>query len=192
MANKAIFITALLLFMAADAYSQGYVGTVLTGTGILDPITVGKSSIGSSSVGALTAQANLSGTWALDLSGTQSRHFELQVLQKGDLISGRGQISDGEMILPVTVAGSTSGDRPTIFISVIDSGQTFRVKLSHSGTSISGEYDSLSGTGTSESGTATGQLALSSPADRTTVLGNGTNPSASSGAYVGRAARSVS
>lgn len=192
MANKAIFIAALLLFLAADAYSQGYVGTVLTGTGILDPITVGKSSIGSSSVGALSAQANLSGTWALDLVGTESGHFELQVLQKGDLITGRGQISAGERILPVTVAGSTSGDKPTIFISVIDTGQTFRVKLSHSGTSISGEYDSLSVTGIGESGTATGQLTLSSPADRTTVLGNGTNPSASSGAYVGRAARSVS
>lgn len=189
---KAILIAALLIFLAADASAQGYVGTVLTGTGILDPITVGKGSIGSSSVGAVSTMANLSGIWSLDLRGTERRHFELQVLQKGDLISGRGQISIGETLMPVTAAGSLSGEKATIFISVIDIGQTFRLGLSHSGSSISGEYDSLTAAGSSESGTATGQLTLTSPTGSATVLGNGTNPSATAGAYVGSATRGIS
>lgn len=191
MASKAILIAALLLFLSASAYSQGYMGTISTGTGILEPITVGKSTISPASVGAISMQENLSGSWSLDLRGRESRHFDLQVLQKGDLIAGAGQMSSAQGSQAVTVSGYMSGGSPTIFISGIDRAQTFRVKLSHSGSSLAGEFDFISQDAAAESGTATGQMALTAPASQAKLLGNGTSPSGSAGAYVGSATKSI-
>ena len=191
MASKAILTAVLLLFLSGVASSQGYMGTVSTGTGILDPITVGKSTISPASVGAISMQENLSGTWRLDLRGRESRHFDLQVVQKGDLIAGSGQMSSGQESHAVAVAGYMSGNSPTIFISGIDRVQTFRVRLSHSGSSLSGEFDFISQDAAAESGTATGQMALTAPASQAKLLGNGTSPSGSAGAYVGSATRSI-
>ena len=191
MASKAILTAVLLLFLSGVASSQGYMGTVSTGTGILDPITVGKSTISPASVGAISMKENLSGSWILDLRGKDSRHFELQVVQKGDLIAVSGQMSSGQESQAVAVAGYMSGDSPTIFISGVDRVQTFRVKLSHSGSSLSGQYDFISLDTAAESGTATGQMALTAPASQAKLLGNGTSPSGSAGAYVGSATRSI-
>ena len=191
MASKAILIAVLFLCLSAGAYSQGYMGTVSTGTGILEPLTVGKSTISPASVGAISMQKNLSGSWTLDLRGRESRHFDLQVVQKGDLIAGSGQMSSGQESHAVAVAGYMSGDSPTIFISGIERVQTFRVKLSHSGSSLSGEFDFISQDAAAESGTATGQMALTAPASQAKLLGNGTSPSGSAGAYVGSATKSI-
>ena len=191
MASKAILTAVLLLFLSGVASSQGYMGTVSTGTGILDPITVGKSTISPASVGAISMQENLSGSWTLDLRGRESRHFDLQVVQKGDLIAGSGQMSSGQESHAVAVAGYMSGNSPTIFISGIDRVQTFRVRISHSGSSLSGEFDFISQDAAAESGTATGQMALTAPASQAKLLGNGTSPSGSAGAYVGSATRSI-
>lgn len=191
MASKAILTAVLLLFLSGVASSQGYMGTVSTGTGILNPITVGKSTISPASVGAISMQENLSGSWTLDLRGRESRHFDLQVVQKGDLISGSGQMSSGQESHAVAVAGYMSGNSPTIFISGIDRIQTFRVRLSHSGSSLSGEFDFISQDAAAESGTATGQMALTAPASQAKLLGNGTSPSGSAGAYVGSATKSI-
>ena len=191
MASKAILIAVLFLCLSAGAYSQGYMGTVSTGTGILEPITVGKSTISPASVGAISMQENLSGSWALDLRGRESMHFDLQVVQKGDMIAGSGQMSSGQESQAVAVAGYMSGDSPTIFISGVDPVHTFRIRLSHSGSSLSGEYDFISQDAAAESGTATGQMTLTAPAGHTKLLGNGTSPSGSAGAYVGSATKSI-
>ena len=63
--------------------------------------------------------------------------------QEDDLILGSG-LSQDQSGLAVTAAGFVAGDRPTIFISLIDSSQVFRLKLSVSGEALAGEYDSLS------------------------------------------------
>ena len=191
MASKAIPIAVLFLCLSAGAYSQGYMGTVSTGTGILEPITVGKSMISTARMGAISMQQNLSGSWALEFRGRESRHFDLQVLHKGDLIAGSGQMSSGQESQAVAVAGYVSGDSPIIFLSGVDRVQTFRVKLSYSGSSLSGQYDFISLDGAAESGTVTGQMALTAPTSQVTVLGNATNPGASAGAYVGSATKGI-
>jgi hypothetical protein len=185
MANKAILIVLLFLCLAANASSQGYMGTVTTGTGIVPAITVGKGSISTSSVGAISSLENLTGSWTVDLKGTQNRRFDLNMFQKSDLILGSGQMSADQGSLTVTASGSVAGDSPTIFISVIDAQQVFRVKLSRSGAALAGEYESLSADGKSESGTATGQITLATRTSQATHLGNSTSPSASTGAWVG-------
>lgn len=166
-------------------------GTISTGTGILEPITVGKSTISPARAGAISMQENLSGSWTLDLKGQESRHFDLQVVHKGDLIAGLGKMSSGQGSQSVAVAGYVSGNRPIIFINGIDRAQTFRIMLTYSGSSLAGEYDFISQDAASKSGTATGQMTLTAPASRAKVLGNGTNPSASAGAYVGSATKGI-
>ena len=190
MAFKKIIIALLFICLAANVSSQGYMGTVSTGTGIVPAITVGKSSISASSVGAISSLANLTGSWALDLLGTQIGHFDLQMYQEGDLILGSGQLSADQSGLTVNAAGTMAGDRPTIFISLIDREQVFRLKLSVSGASIAGEYDSLSAAGSRRSGTVTGHITLAAGESHITALGKSVNPSATSGARVGRAAQS--
>lgn len=191
MANRAILISLLILCLSSSVYSQGYMGTISTGTGILEPITVGKSTISPARAGAISMQENLSGSWTLDLKGQESRHFDLQVVHKGDLIAGLGKMSSVQGSQSVAVAGYVSGNRPIIFINGIDRAQTFRIMLTYSGSSLAGEYDFISQDAASESGTATGQMTLTAPASRARVLGNGTNPSASAGAYVGSATKGI-
>jgi len=191
MALKAILVLLLFLSLAANASSQGYMGTVRTGTGTIPAITVGKGPISASNVGATSSQANLTGSWALDLKGTQIRHFDLQMYQRDDLILGAGQLSIDQSGLAVTVAGYVAGDRPTIFISLIDTEQVFRLKLSVSGEALAGEYDSLSPAGERELGTVTGRITLVAKKSLATTLGKSVNPSATAGAWVGRATQSI-
>ena len=178
MALKAILIVLLFLSLAANVSSQGYMGTVSTGTGIIPALTVGKSSISASQVGAISSRLNLTGSWALDLLGTEIRHFDLEMYQEDDLILGSGHSQD-QSGLAVTAAGFVAGDRPTIFISPIDSSRVFRLKLSVS--------DYLSPTKSRQSGTVTGRITLAAKNSPATALGKSANPSASSGARVGKA-----
>lgn len=191
MALKAILIVLLFISLAANASAQGYMGTVSTGTGIIPALTVGKGSISATNVGAISSRANLTGRWALDLLGTQIRHFDLQMYQEDDLILGSGQMPAEQSGLAANAAGSVTGDRPTIFITLIDTVQVFRLKLSISGDALAGEYDSLSPTGWNESGTVTGLITPAAGESRATPLGTGVNPSATSGAWVGSVTKSI-
>ncbi|MBN1234479.1 MAG: hypothetical protein JW999_00340 [Methanotrichaceae archaeon] len=191
MASKAILIILLFISLASNVSSQGYMGTVSTGTGVVPALTVGKGSISPSNVGAITSRANLTGSWALDLKGAQIRHFDLQIYQQDDLVLGSGQMSADQGGLAVVAAGSVAGDRPTIFISLIDAGPVFRLKLSVSGESLAGEYDSLSPAGPREFGMVTGHITLAAGKNYATTLGKRVSPSATSGAWVGRATQSI-
>lgn len=188
MAKNSAIILLLFMSLVANALGQGYMGTVSTGTGIIPALTVGKGPISAASVGSGSSQANLTGSWSIDLKDGGIRHLDLQMYQQGDLILGAGQMSTGQA---VTAAGSVAGDRPTIFVSVIDAGQAFRLKLSVSGESLAGEYDLLSRGQSSESGTLTGRIAFASPKSQATALGKSISPSATSGAWVGKAAQSI-
>jgi hypothetical protein len=192
MASKAILIVLLLICLAANVSSQGYMGTVSTGTGIMPALTVGKSSISASQVGAISSRANLTGIWALDLLGAEIRHFDLQMYQEDDIILGIGQLSADQSGLAVTAAGFVAGDRPTIFISLIDSSQVFRLKLFISGEALAGEYDFISPTKSRQSGTVTGRITLAAKKSLETTLGKSVNPSATAGARVGKATQSSS
>jgi hypothetical protein len=188
---KAILIILVFICLAANASCQGYVGTVSTGTGIIPALTVGKSSISSSNVGSVSSQANLSGSWALDLKGTGISHLDMQMYQEGDLIFGTGRSSADNGGLAVTAAGFVVGDRPTIFITRIDGEQVFRLKLSVSGEALAGEYDSLSPMRSRESGTVTGRITFAARKSPATALGKSVNPSATTGAWVGKATQSI-
>jgi len=188
--NKILIALILFISLIANASSQGYMGTVTTGTGILPPLTVGKGTISPASVGTLSTQLNLTGSWSVDLKSSEIRHLDLQIFQESDLVMGSGLMLADGVNRAVTVAGSVAGNRPTIFVSSIDKPEVFRLELSASGTALAGEFDSLSSSLIRESGTVTGSMALSSRQNQPTVLGKSLNPSANSGALLGRATES--
>ncbi len=191
MATNGILIAVILFVcLSAQASSQGYMGTVTTGTGIVPPLTVGKSTSSTANVGALSSLANLTGSWSVDLKGPQIRHLDLQMFQKSDLILGSGKMNSGGVSLPVVAAGSAAGNGQIIFISLIDNSEVFRLAFSSSGTALAGKYGSLSAAGVSESGTMTGSIVLAPKQNQLNALGKGTNPSATLGAWVGKAAQS--
>ncbi len=185
--NKILIAVILFISLIANVSSQGYMGTVTTGTGIVPPLTVGKGTISSESVGALSTQLNLTGTWSVDLKSSVNRHFDMQIFQESDLVMGSGLMLADGVNRAVTVAGSVAGDRPTIFVSSVDKPEVFRLELSASGTALAGKFDSLSSGLIRESGTVTGSMSLSSEQNQPTVLGSSLNPSATSGALLGKA-----
>ncbi len=192
MAAKAISI-ALILFIcfSSGVSSQGYVGTVSTGTGIIPAITVGKSAVSSTEIGAVSTQSNLSGSWSLDLKGSFAGHIDLQINQNGDFIMGSGLLSSEKGTSSVTAAGSMSSNSPTVFICPVDGKEAFRLYLSVSSTSLSGKYDSLSSDGSFASGTVTGSMILIEDDSQVKDLSGSTGSNVSSGAWVGSAAKNT-
>lgn len=177
---------ALLLFLAANASPQGYMGTVTTGTGIVPPLTVGSGAIQGTTVGAVAQSANLTGSWSIDLKGPSGGHLELQVFQSQDLILGKGVMTTDGTGQSVIAAGSIAGTKPTIFVSPIDGGEVLRLQLSISGAQLSGGYDASTAAGTRWLGAATGSIALASGQKEPTIVGRAANEKAYSGAFVGR------
>ena len=185
--NKILIAIILFISLIANVSSQGYMGTVTTGTGIVPPLTVGKGTISSASVGALSTQLNLTGSWSVDLKSSVNRHIDMQIFQESDLVMGSGLMLADGVKRAVTVAGSVAGDRPVIFVSSVDKLEVFRLELSASGTALAGKFDSLSSGFIRESGTVTGSMALSSQQNQPIPLGGSLNPSATSGALLGKA-----
>ena len=184
-----------LVLNISQVSSQGYMGTVTTGTGIVPPITVGKSSGAAESVGALSSLANLTGTWSIDLRDVGTKHIDLQVLQNKELIMGYGDITENGAREKVTASGFLSGDMLSLFVSIVDRPEVYRLDLATSGTSLSGRYDAIAAGGARWSGTATGSIALSSPSSssfgRAASLARVSNPATTSGAFVGKAAQTL-
>jgi len=186
--NRMLITVLLFIFLAVPAGSQGYMGTVSTGTGIVPPLTVGLGSASGVNLGALSSLPNLTGSWSVDLKGQQIRHLDLQIFQESDLILGYGQMTADGASQTVSAAGSAAGDRPTVFISRIDRPEVFRLKLSASGTALAGGYDSLSVAGVRESGTVTGSMVLAATQNQPAALGTATTIA---GALVGAATGSL-
>jgi hypothetical protein len=109
-----------LVSQISQVSSQGYMGTITTGTGIVPPITVGLSSGATESVGALSSLANLTGTWSIDLRDSAAKHIDLQVLQNKELIMGYGDMTQNGAREKVTASGFLAGERPTLFVSIVD------------------------------------------------------------------------
>lgn len=163
--NKTLIAITLLICLAAIASSYGYLGTVSTGTGILSPIPVGKSTASQAEIGGLSILANYTGSWSADLKGTPPRHLDLVIFQERELILGSGQIFVDSDRLNVTAAGWADEKGMTVFISPVGKEEVFRLDLSASGVSITGKYDVLFRGGKIESGMVTGSMILSVPPD---------------------------
>jgi hypothetical protein len=181
----------LLVCLVLPASSQGYMGTVSTGTGIISPLTVGFGSAAAANLGSSSSLVNLTGSWSVDLKAQTAVHLDLQVFQMDRLLGGSGEMDQGGVIQTATAAGFVQGDRPTVFIMLPDGNRVIRLELAASGTALAGGFDSVSRDGSSEAGTVTGSMVLAAGGRQTKALGTGVNPSATSGAWVGKAVKSL-
>lgn len=177
-----------LLCLVIQASSQGYVGTVSTGTGIESPITVGSGATPQrASVGAAAAQANLTGTMSLNLIDGVTRQVNLDIFQSGDLLLGYGDMTTGTGSQRVTAAGSLTANGMMLYISAVDVPEVYRLEIIGSGASLTGRYQAFIANGAAWSGTVTGvsdQILSYRPM---TTLGSGAN-AGSMGTTVGQPA----
>ncbi|MDM7911505.1 MAG: hypothetical protein QUS09_00245 [Methanotrichaceae archaeon] len=146
-----------LLCLVIQASSQGYLGTVTTGTGIESPITVGSGvTPQGASVGAAAAQANLTGTMSLNLIDGVTRQLNLDIFQSGDLLLGYGNMTMGTGSQRVTAAGSLTANGITLYIFTVDAPVVYRLEITGSGASLAGRYQAFMANGPAWSGTVTG------------------------------------
>jgi len=86
----------------------------------------------------------------------------------------------------VIVAGSMSGEKPTLFVSPVDGGEVLRLQLSLSGAELYGGYDASTNEGSSWSGSASGSIVFASGQKQAAVVGRAANEKAYPEAFVGR------
>ncbi len=158
--NRLLLSILVLICLALQASSQGYAGTVTTGTGIIPPLKVGSSETPSASLGASAAWANLTGIWSLDLRDSEARHMELKIMQRGQVLMGQGNLTAGDASRKVTASGYTAGNSLSLFVSVIDEQKVYRLELTPSGTSLTGKYNAYSSS-SAWSGTVAGTISQS-------------------------------
>ncbi len=178
-----------LICLVISASSQGYLGTVNTGTGIEQPLTVGSGVIPQGeSVGRIAAaQANLTGIMSLNLIDGVTRQLYLDIYQSGDLLLGYGNMTTGMGSQRVTAAGSLTASGLVLYITGIDVPEAYRLEITGSGASLAGRYQAFIANGAAWSGSVTGvsdQILSYRPA---TTLGKGVN-AGSMGATAGQGA----
>lgn len=147
----------VLVFLAAQATSQGYAGTVTTGKGIIPPLKVGSGEIAADSLGSGDL-SNLSGIWSFDLSGPSTKHMGLAVQQSREVLIGYGNMTADGNYSSVKVSGNISGGNIDLFVPVIDSSEMYRLRVFQSGTSLTGKYDEYSAGVITLTGTVTGSI----------------------------------
>jgi hypothetical protein len=175
----------ILIFLSFQASAQGYMGTVSTGTGIIAPISVGSGTIIGANVGATATQANLTGAWSLELKDSLIKHLVIEAFQNQDVILGQGDMTLAGAVQKAVVSGSVASGKMIVFVSTIDGSVVYRLDLISSSTSLSGNYDAYTSNGSSWSGTVTGTMDLAADQRSSTILGGGSSPAASTGAYAG-------
>ncbi|MFB3765063.1 MAG: hypothetical protein ACE14P_07420 [Methanotrichaceae archaeon] len=164
--NRLLLSILVLVCLAVQASSQGYAGTVTTGKGIIPPVRVGSEGATGVRVGAEN-QVNLTGIWSLGLLGSNMRQIKLDVSQNKDVIVGYGSITGEGNSRRVDASGNTSRGNIDLTISVIDSSEVYRLKVSQSGISLTGRYDAYSGDVITQSGTLTGSIRPSGTLSKT-------------------------
>lgn len=150
-------LSILFLFcLVIQASSQGYVGTVNTGTGIEAPITVGSGAAPQgASIGA-SAVANLTGTMSLNLIDGITRQINLDMIQNGDLLLGYGNMTSGTGSQRITATGSLTANGMALYILPEAAPEVYRLEIASSGASLTGRYQAFAANGASWSGTVTG------------------------------------
>lgn len=175
----------ILICMVALASSQGYMGTVSTGTGIESPITVGSgASPHGTTVGETGTLANMNGTLSLDLSDGMARHLDLNILQSGDILMGYGNMTTDMSSQRVTAAGSLTRSGMELYVTLVDVPEVYRLEFSGLGSSLTGRYNAFTANGAAWSGNVNGLSSQIQSYKPATVLGSGVN-AGSMGAVAG-------
>ena len=112
--------------------------------GVATPVISGKNV--PATQGSLQPKARLlspSGKWHLDLQDTKDRVVDLEMYQSSDAVFGKGTIMVESVSQNVTATGTATGNKLALDILTSDL-SLFRLSLTTSGKSLSGDYHSYS------------------------------------------------
>ena len=126
--------------------------------GVATPVIMGKKT--PVNPGPSQPKARLlspSGKWHLDLQDTKDRVVDLEMYQSSDAVFGRGTIVVESVSQNVTAIGTVSGNKLALDILTSDL-SLFRLALTMSGKSISGDYHSYSASYVPGHGIAMGKI----------------------------------
>ncbi len=126
--------------------------------GAATPVITGKNT--PQTQGSLQPKARLlspSGKWYLDLQDTEDRVVDLEMYQSSDAVFGRGTIVTESVTQNVTAIGTVSGNKLALDILSSDL-SLFRLALTMSGKSLSGDYHSYSASYVPGHGIAMGKI----------------------------------
>ncbi len=98
-----------------------------------------------------------SNKWHLDLQDTKDRVVDLELYQSNDAVFGRGTIVVESVSQNVTATGTVSGNKLALDILTSDL-SLFRLALTMSGKSLSGDYHSYSASYVPGQGIAMGKI----------------------------------
>jgi hypothetical protein len=126
--------------------------------GVATPVIMGKKT--PVNPGPSQPKARLlspSNKWHLDLQDTKDRVIDLELYQSNDAVFGRGTIVVESVSQNVTAIGTVSGNKLALDILTSDL-SLFRLALTMSGKSISGDYHSYSANYVPGQGIAMGKI----------------------------------
>ena len=126
--------------------------------GVATPVIMGKNT--PVNPGPSQPKARLlspSNKWHLDLQDTKDRVIDLQLYQSNDAVFGRGTIVVESASQNVTATGTVSGNKLALDILTSDL-SLFRLALTMSGKSLSGDYHSYSASYVPGQGIAMGKI----------------------------------
>jgi hypothetical protein len=101
-------------------------------------------------------EASVAGNWSFRLRDSENRVMAVALFQSYNAVYGTGTINDGGDTLPVSASGSVEGDK--LYLDATSSGNVtlYRLALTTSGNSASGEYRAFSNGGETWIGLAEG------------------------------------
>ncbi len=100
--------------------------------------------------------AAASGSWSLQLNDNSEKDIILSIFQNGDALFGAGNMKEGNNTLQVAASGSLVGDKMDLDITTLGSISLYRLSLTLSGDSASGDYSAFSASGDAWTGSANG------------------------------------
>lgn len=154
-----------------------------TSTGSSAADATGPANSPASAQSASSQAINSTGTWSLDLRDTADRHMDLSLFQNGAVILGYGSMSSENETQGVTVSGSVEESGLNLSVTTLNTLDLYRLKLTTSGKSVSGNYNAYAAGGETWSGTVTGTAPASGSGSSTaSSSGDVTNSSNNAGA----------
>lgn len=100
--------------------------------------------------------ADVSGSWSLDLAGTSLKDIALTLSQNGGAVFGTGQMKEGTESILVAASGNVVGSKLNLDMVSLAPVKLYRLTLSASGNSASGDYSIIAANGAPTNGTAKG------------------------------------
>lgn len=129
---------------ATDAAQGSAPSAPATAPGLGEVVTSSGGQTASEQNAVDSPSTNFAGEWTLELRDSKTRQLGLTLVQSEDAIYGDGSMNDGTSTLPVLVSGYVQGEK--LRLDVISSEQIslYRLTLTASGGTLSGDYRAFS------------------------------------------------